>query len=71
MKQYFPSKIRNKARISATSIWCCTGDPSQFSKIDNRHKGRNKTPDLQIRLFTLKNSEESNDKPTNLLELVT
>ena len=48
VKQYFPSKIRNKARISAISVWHCTRDPSQFSKINNRHKGRSKTPDMII-----------------------
>lgn len=55
-KQNFPSQVKNKARISAliTSNQHCTGDHSQFSKINNRHEGRNATPDLQI-LFALKN----------------
>lgn len=64
VKQYFLSKIRNKVRISAISVWHCTRDPSQFSKINNRHKGRNETPDSKIWLFTLKNSKDSNNKST-------
>lgn len=49
-KQYYPCKIRNKARMSAltTSIQHCAVKHSQFNKINDSYKGINKTSDLQI-----------------------